>query len=309
MRLSSSLLSRLSEDRWPVLYYAVASVVILTGVSLYYAILIKLSRIFEGMGMQGADMGLMGASLAVLGVLALRYSSVQSFRELERVSGALKLHSREMSVLLEKISADRREVSESVSRLAVCEVMENVRMLSENVGWHKQTKMEYWVEPSRNKVFKANLSRLIEYALEVLLEIINNDSGLMKKFALEVVSSNSDCLAGRNFSGRMLNKIDLACSNLTAANLSSASLNAANLTGARLDSADLTNASLTAANLTGAKLKGARLVSTSLVDTKGLTASQLSEVHTLYRAKLPPAIKRELRQAHPRLFDKPVYAQ
>ena len=96
----------------------------------------------------------------------------------------------------------------------------------------------------------------------------------------------------------------LSGANLSDANLSDADLSGAYLSFAALSGADLSGADLSGANLSRADLSGADL---SFADLSGavLSETDLSKAKTLYKAKLPPKIGKELRKKHPKLFEKP----
>jgi hypothetical protein len=92
-----------------------------------------------------------------------------------------------------------------------------------------------------------------------------------------------------------LGDVDLQDSGLRGANLQEAELSEADLRKARLRGANLQGAFLDAADLSGADLKYA----------KDLTIAQLSEVKTLFEAKLDPDLEKEMRDKYPHLFEKP----
>jgi uncharacterized protein YjbI with pentapeptide repeats len=102
-------------------------------------------------------------------------------------------------------------------------------------------------------------------------------------------------LKSATFSEAYLEGIDLSYANCEYAYLSWADLKGAKLGGADLKGADLNGADLKGANLKGANLKGA----------KNLTVDQLSEVKTLYGAKLNEELDKLLREKYPTLFKKP----
>ncbi len=58
-------------------------------------------------------------------------------------------------------------------------------------------------------------------------------------------------------------------------------------------------------DLRGANLRGAILRGTNLMNAGYLQAEQLCEVKTLYQAKLDPELEQEVKEKHPRLFEKP----
>jgi tetratricopeptide (TPR) repeat protein len=65
---------------------------------------------------------------------------------------------------------------------------------------------------------------------------------------------------------------------------------------ANLSRADLIDASLSLADLSGA----------NLTQVKNLSIKQLSEARTLYKAKLDPELKKQVKDKRPHLLEKPV---
>lgn len=108
---------------------------------------------------------------------------------------------------------------------------------------------------------------------------------------------------------------ELALANLVEAilfdaNLQGANLWEANLKGSDLIKADFLNANLKNSNLQGARfwktnLQGANLEGAILLEAEGLDTAQLSKVETLYKAKLDPALYREVKNQFPHLLEKP----
>jgi uncharacterized protein YjbI with pentapeptide repeats len=90
---------------------------------------------------------------------------------------------------------------------------------------------------------------------------------------------------------------DLRGADLREADLSWADLRWADLREADLREADLSWADLTRANLSRANL------SNSDLRTPYVTADQLKEAKTLYKAKLLPKTETELREKHPERYD------
>ncbi len=96
-----------------------------------------------------------------------------------------------------------------------------------------------------------------------------------------------------------LSRAHLSFAHLSFAHFSRANLSFAYLSFAHLSRADLSGANLSFADLFRADLSGADLSGADLSET------DLSEAKTLYKAKLPPEIGKELRKTHPKLFEKP----
>jgi len=93
-----------------------------------------------------------------------------------------------------------------------------------------------------------------------------------------------------NLSGANLEDADLMDANLDRTNLEDV-----NLSGANLEGAYLGDAHFEGANLKGANLKNANLEYAELKGAKNLAVDQLSEVKTLYKAELDPALEEKLR--------------
>ncbi|WP_319759551.1 pentapeptide repeat-containing protein [Maridesulfovibrio sp.] len=105
------------------------------------------------------------------------------------------------------------------------------------------------------------------------------------------------CLTNATLDGANFNK-----ANLVQTNFTNATLTYANFSGANLENSDFTNT-----DLLGTCFHDSYLVCTNLASSKRLTAKQLYTVNTLYKAKLPKKIKKELRKAYPHLFEKPIW--
>lgn len=116
-----------------------------------------------------------------------------------------------------------------------------------------------------------------------------------------------------NLRGANLRGADLGGANLRGADLSRrANLRGARLEGADLGGADLGGARLEGANLIGARLEGARLLGANLLGAnlngaRNLTIEQLSEVRTLYQAKLDPELEKQIKEKLARLLEKPYW--
>jgi uncharacterized protein YjbI with pentapeptide repeats len=72
-----------------------------------------------------------------------------------------------------------------------------------------------------------------------------------------------------------------------------------------LNSAFLSRADLNGANLRKAKLSDADLSDASLTQVKNLSINKLSEVKTLYKAKLAPELTEQVREKYPHLLEGP----
>ena len=94
-------------------------------------------------------------------------------------------------------------------------------------------------------------------------------------------------------------------SNLTNAFLIEANLEKALLVRANLSNAELRNANLRDAGFLEANLEGCHLESADLRGALRLTIEQLSEVKTLYKAKIDPELMKEIKENCPELLEKP----
>ena len=104
-------------------------------------------------------------------------------------------------------------------------------------------------------------------------------------------------LRGANLKNVSLANADLQRAGLRGANLNKAIFRKVNLHGADLREAVLQSVDAKDVNLTDANLQGA-----NLSGSKGFTETQLSTVKTLYGAKLPMDIEKQLREKYPHLF-------
>ena len=112
-----------------------------------------------------------------------------------------------------------------------------------------------------------------------------------------------------NLTQTVLKQTDLRGANLreadlTRANLKEANLQGTDLTGANFREANLQGANLAKANLRDANLKNADFQGADLESVLNLTLEQLSEVKTLYEAKLHPELLRQMEKAYPRILEK-----
>ncbi len=93
--------------------------------------------------------------------------------------------------------------------------------------------------------------------------------------------------------------------NLQGANLGEADLRDAYLVGANLQETNLWKADLQRAFLSDASLQDAYLDGVNLQDAGGLTVEQLSNVKTLYRAKLDDELMEQVKEKYPHLLEEP----
>ena len=158
--------------------------------------------------------------------------------------------------------------------------------------------------PIKNSV----LSPVSEDIQAVLTVIGRREYSLIKDvYALNLRRTN---LQGANLHGGCLYGADLEGANLKEANLEWVKLRGSSLAGANLQEAKLFRANLVGAYLHGAdfkeaKLQGADLRGANLTETINLTFEQLSEVFSLYQAKLDEELRVQLEEKSPDLFDPP----
>jgi len=119
-----------------------------------------------------------------------------------------------------------------------------------------------------------------------------NEANLFDSILSEANLSDAD-LSGADLSDADLNDANLSNANLRGADLSIANLNHANLSDANLSGANLSLTFLSGANLRGADLR--RVIGLEL----------LSNVKTLYKAKLDPELKEQVRKKYPHLLEEP----
>ncbi len=112
-------------------------------------------------------------------------------------------------------------------------------------------------------------------------------------------------LYGANFEGASLSWANLSWAILYKANLTEADLSGADLSEAHLSWADLSFANLSWANLYATDLSFANLNGANLYGAKISTIGQLSEVETLYNAKLDTELEKQLKEKYPHLFIEP----
>jgi len=105
--------------------------------------------------------------------------------------------------------------------------------------------------------------------------------------------------------GTNLKDTDLRRTNLKEADLSKAHLEEAYLREANLKRADFWEAHLEEANFLDAHLEEAYFDGANLERTEKLTVEQLSQVRTLYLAKLDPELEKQIKEKYPHLLEKP----
>lgn len=111
----------------------------------------------------------------------------------------------------------------------------------------------------------------------------------------ETVENWKESLDGVDLAKAKLVEAKLGYANLQGTNLYKANLKGAKLQCVKLQGADLLEANLQEAYLFGANLEGA----------KNLTIKQLSEVKTLYEAKLDPSLMEQVKKKYPLLLGNP----
>ncbi len=113
-------------------------------------------------------------------------------------------------------------------------------------------------------------------------------------------------LWGAFLGGAFLGGANLRITNLQRADLRGANLRGANLEGANLRITNLQRADLRGANLLITNLEGAYLGKANLEGARNLTIEQLSNVTTLYEAKLDPELEELIKKDYPHLLEEPV---
>lgn len=144
---------------------------------------------------------------------------------------------------------------------------------------------------------------------------VNLKGACLDNANLEMVRFTNSTLEGALLVDAKLKKCKLTASNLSGANLSSANLEEAFLMGVILKEAELTSANLQKANLRSANFQEASLDNTdlreadlqnaNLKEAYYLTVKQLSNVKTLYKAKLDSKLMEQIKKIHPHLLEKP----
>jgi uncharacterized protein YjbI with pentapeptide repeats len=132
----------------------------------------------------------------------------------------------------------------------------------------------------------------------------------MEGIILEFADLTNAMLDSSHLSGARLSKVDLSGASMKYASLNDADLLMADLKKAVMAKANLNNANFTKANLNGADLfdaylDGAYLDGANLEGAINLTIEQLSNVKTLYKAKLDPELMDQVKEKYPHLLEDP----
>ncbi|MHC4244255.1 MAG: pentapeptide repeat-containing protein [Planctomycetota bacterium] len=137
-------------------------------------------------------------------------------------------------------------------------------------------------------------------------------NGNLRGANLTRANANEANLQGTDLVGAILKEANLQGADLTGANANEADFQAADIAGAILKGANLQDANLQEANLYGtdltetnlnsANLRGANFQEANLESAQGLTIEQLSEVRTLYRAKLHSDLLIQIKKEYPHLI-------
>ena len=114
-------------------------------------------------------------------------------------------------------------------------------------------------------------------------------------------------LSGGDFSRTHLMGAYLGWSDFSKTDFSKAHLARANLKGAQLKEANFTEANLKRANLKGAVLSGANFQGANLQGAE-VSIEQLSQVKTLYQARLDVELFVQMKEYYPQLFEEPIDA-
>jgi len=167
--------------------------------------------------------------------------------------------------------------------------------LNDFLKLHKQGLMEA-IPSSQVEIDSEVVSIQVDYFLK--------QEGYSIDFLKEVDLSNTD-LSRADLRFLNLKEANLKGSDLTKADLSFVNLKEADLTGAVLVKADLTQSNIKEAIVKDADFSDAVLEGTDIHEAEGLTVNQLLSAKSLINAKLPPAFKKELIAANPKLFKIP----
>ena len=171
-----------------------------------------------------------------------------------------------------------------------------------------------WVLSAGNEGEKANLRRVnlkgVYLGAANLQEACLEGANLQEAF-FEGANLQDAYLEGANLQRANLGAVNLKKANLREADLKNANLILANLQYANLESAELQNtdlrfSSLQDADMGGTILSFSDLRGTDLRGVKNITIAQLSNVKTLYKAKLDEDIKRQIHLNCPHLREKPT---
>ncbi len=112
-------------------------------------------------------------------------------------------------------------------------------------------------------------------------------------------------LLGANLLGACLLKANLEGANLVGVDLKRANLVEANLRKTNLSKTNLSKTNLADANLMDANLRFVDLTEANLDGAKNLTIIQLSQVATLYKARLDPELMAQVKEKYPHLLEEP----
>ncbi|WP_421901714.1 pentapeptide repeat-containing protein [Maridesulfovibrio sp.] len=137
----------------------------------------------------------------------------------------------------------------------------------------------------------------------------------LKKATINKADLTSAIIVGSNLSYAQLRKSKAANATIVATNFSHARLDQAKISYSEMTECDFQFANMKNAIFLGTNLRKSDFISANLTnvtfveadltDTVNLTPKQLSQSKTLYKAKLPKKIEKELRETHPHLFKKP----
>ena len=122
----------------------------------------------------------------------------------------------------------------------------------------------------------------------------------LQRASLKGVNGNAS-----QFQGANLREVDLRDSAFNEVNLENAELSGANLRDTQFIGANLRKVNLQRADLTGVNLQGADLRDGNLQGSVLKVNGQLSEVKTLYGAKLDSDIRNQIKRTYPHLLEKP----
>ncbi|MBA7681025.1 hypothetical protein ES703_89353 [subsurface metagenome] len=153
-------------------------------------------------------------------------------------------------------------------------------------------------------------SQRINYLILLYENGIKTFNGVeISSLDLSKITLSSIQLQRGNLAQTVLIRTDLRGGNLrgadlTGANAKEANLQGTDLAGANLKEANLQGADLREAILSNANLKDADFQEANLESAQGLTLEQLSEVKTLYKAKLDPELLRQIENTHPHVLEK-----
>jgi len=248
---------------------------------------------------------------------------------------------------LEKLAEDSNEYYWPIMQVlaSYCKESDIDSNIQEALDVFVRRKYHYGIGIEENKKFDLSGARL-DYRK---MEKINLEGAILSEANLYKSTLREANLIGVNFKDAYLEEAYLEEADLSGAHLERANLNGAHLTGAilrkaniwngkfkgarlnkavlegaflkgavlvnaNLESANLKDASFKYANLDGATLSKANLVGVNfkhanLEKVNGLTIKQLSKVKTLFRAKLNPALLKQVKRKYPHLLEMPKDAE